>query len=69
MAAWVRGTGEPPYPLADACQDHLIGLAIEESTRSGEPVTTAREPWAARPHAPIKEEWPDKPGNETTTLP
>jgi predicted dehydrogenase len=46
-AAWAAGTGEAPYPLAEACQDHLIGLAIEESARSGRPVTTGREPWAS----------------------
>lgn len=45
-AAWVRGTGEPPYPLAQACQDHLVSLAIHESGRTGAPVTTAQEPWA-----------------------
>ncbi|SFJ65705.1 Gfo/Idh/MocA family protein [Cellulomonas sp. KH9] len=44
--AWVRGDGPAPYPLADGCQDHLLGLAIEEAARTGEPVTTAAEPWA-----------------------
>ena len=44
--AWVRGDGPAPYPLADGCQDHLLGLAIEESARTGAPVTTSREPWA-----------------------
>ena len=39
--AWVRGDGPPPYPLADGCQDHLLGLAIEEAGRTGEPVRTA----------------------------
>ena len=46
MGAWVRGSGPPPYPLADGCQDHLIGLAIEEAARTGRTVTTTREPWA-----------------------
>lgn len=45
--AWVRGEAEQPYPLADGCQDHLLGLAIEEAGRTGAPVTTAREGWAA----------------------
>ncbi|HEY4269778.1 MAG TPA: Gfo/Idh/MocA family oxidoreductase [Galbitalea sp.] len=45
-AAWVGGTGPAPYPLAEASQDHLIGLAIEESAASGAPVRTGREPWA-----------------------
>jgi predicted dehydrogenase len=44
--AWVRGDGPAPYPLADGCQDHLLGLAIEEASRTGAPVRTAREPWA-----------------------
>jgi predicted dehydrogenase len=48
-AAWCRGTGEPPYPLAEACQDHLIALAIEESVRSSRPVTTTREAWTTGP--------------------
>lgn len=46
MAAWILGDGPAPYPLADGSQDHLIGLAIEESAASGQPVTTAREAWA-----------------------
>jgi predicted dehydrogenase len=47
MAAWVRGEGEPPYPLAAGCQDHMVALAVEESAVSGEPVTTFVEAWAA----------------------
>ncbi|MFK3979113.1 Gfo/Idh/MocA family protein [Micromonospora sp. NPDC050397] len=45
--AWARGEGPAPYPLAEACQDHLISVAIEESARTGQPVATTREPWAA----------------------
>lgn len=44
--AWLRGEAPPPYPLADGCQDHLLGLAIEESATTGEPVTTTAEAWA-----------------------
>ena len=47
MAAWCRGDGAPPYPLADGCQDHLVALAIEESAASGAPVATSVEAWAA----------------------
>ena len=47
MAAWCRGDGPPPYPLADGCQDHLVSLAIDESASSGAPVTTSVEAWAA----------------------
>jgi predicted dehydrogenase len=46
MAAWRRGEAESPYPLADACQDHFLGLAIEQSVLSGAPVTTSVEAWA-----------------------
>jgi predicted dehydrogenase len=49
-AAWCRDEGAPPYPLADGCQDHLVGLAIEQSAASGAPVTTSAEAWA--PPAP-----------------
>lgn len=45
-AAWVAGEGPPPYPLAEGCQDHLVGRAIVESARTGTPVRTAVEPWA-----------------------
>ena len=48
-AAWCRGAGPPPYPLSEACQDHLLALAIEHAARIGEPVTTSREPWASPP--------------------
>jgi predicted dehydrogenase len=44
--AWARGEGPPPYPLAEACQDHLISLAIGESLRTGGPVSTSKEAWA-----------------------
>jgi len=43
---WVRGEAEAPYPLADACQDHLISLAIDESVRTGGTVEVAPEPWS-----------------------
>lgn len=44
-AAWVRGDGPPPYPLAEGAQDHAIGLAIEEAAGTGRTVTTGAEPW------------------------
>ncbi|MFG6202141.1 Gfo/Idh/MocA family protein [Nonomuraea sp. JJY05] len=44
--AWARQEGPPPYPLAEACQDHLISLAIGESAKTGGPVTTGKEAWA-----------------------
>ena len=45
MAAWCRGEGPEPYPLAQGCQDHLIALAIGESTARETPVTTGAAPW------------------------
>ncbi len=44
--AWARGEAAGPYPLADACQDHLLGLAIEESARTGADVRVTKEKWA-----------------------
>jgi predicted dehydrogenase len=46
--SWTRDEGEAPYPLAEAMHDHHVGLAIEESARTGAPVTLAPEPWAAK---------------------
>lgn len=45
MGRWVRGEGSAPYPLAQACQDHALGLAIEESARTGADVRVAKEVW------------------------
>ncbi len=44
--AWARGEGPEPYPLAQGCQDHAIGLAIGESARTGADVRVAKEVWA-----------------------
>jgi predicted dehydrogenase len=46
MAGWVRGDGPPPYPLAEAAQDQLVALAIEEAAELDRPVTTTTEAWA-----------------------
>jgi hypothetical protein len=46
MGQWCRDEGEPPYPLAAACQDHLIALAMAESLASQSPIVTTGEPWA-----------------------
>jgi hypothetical protein len=48
MAAWVRGAGPPPYPLAEGMQDQLLALAVEDAAGTGQPVTTTAEPWSAR---------------------
>jgi predicted dehydrogenase len=47
MAAWVRGTGPPPYPLAEGAQDDLLALAVEAAADTGHEVTTTTEAWAA----------------------
>jgi predicted dehydrogenase len=44
-AAWAVDAGPEPYPLADGCHDHLIGLAIDESVATSGPVTTGPVPW------------------------
>ena len=46
MADWVEGKAQAPYPLAEACQDHLISLAIDESIATGKNVTTQKQAWA-----------------------
>jgi len=45
--AWAGGEGPAPYPLAQACQDHLLALAIDESLASGGTIRTTRQPWAS----------------------
>jgi predicted dehydrogenase len=43
---WRRGETDPPYPLAEGCQDQLLSLAIGEAAAGGVAVTTGVEPWA-----------------------
>lgn len=45
-SSWVAGTAAEPHPLAEACQDHLIGLAMTEAAHSGAVVQTAVEDWS-----------------------
>jgi predicted dehydrogenase len=47
MAAWVRGHGPAPYPLAEGAHDHLIALAIEDAADTDRTVTTTAEPWTS----------------------
>ena len=44
---WARDEAPEPYRLAEACQDHLLALAMEESVGNGTPVTVRRESWAS----------------------
>ena len=46
MSDWVNGSGPAPYPLAQASQDHLISLAIDESLEKGIAIKTGIEPWS-----------------------
>jgi len=34
------------YPLAEACQDHYLGLTIADAAAAGQPVATETQPWA-----------------------
>jgi predicted dehydrogenase len=45
-AAWARGAGAPPYPLAEGLQDHLVALAVEESAGTDTTVATGVQAWA-----------------------
>jgi len=45
MGEWCRGTGDEPAPLADACQDQLISLAVKEAVDTGADVSTSIEDW------------------------
>ncbi|WP_225753401.1 Gfo/Idh/MocA family protein [Actinotalea sp. Marseille-Q4924] len=44
--AWARDEGAAPYPLAEACEDHAISLAIQESARTRQDVRVSGMPWA-----------------------
>ncbi len=46
VGRWARDEGPAPYPLAQGCQDHAVGLAIEESARTGADVKVESEVWA-----------------------
>ena len=46
MVDWIEEKGVAPYPLAQASQDHLISLAIDESLEKGKVVVTGVEAWA-----------------------
>lgn len=46
VGAWARDEAVGPYSLAQACQDHALGLAIEESARTHQDVVVEGEPWA-----------------------
>lgn len=45
-ADWVRDAGPPPYPLAQACEDHALSLAVHRAAESGDAVRVVPGPWA-----------------------
>ena len=51
MADVLQGMGEytrsgpEVYPLAEAMQDHYLGLCIREAAEKGEPITASAQPW------------------------
>jgi hypothetical protein len=45
MADWLAGKAPAPYPLAEACQDQLISMAIDESIATGKQVATQKQAW------------------------
>jgi predicted dehydrogenase len=45
MGEYVRG-GPEVYPLAEAMQDHYLGLKIREATETGQPVVATAQPWS-----------------------
>ncbi|UQX89425.1 Gfo/Idh/MocA family oxidoreductase [Jatrophihabitans telluris] len=47
-ARWSVDEGPAPYPLAEACHDHRLGLAIDESVATGQDVRVDTEPWMAQ---------------------
>ncbi|GLY17134.1 hypothetical protein Kisp01_41490 [Kineosporia sp. NBRC 101677] len=47
MAAWRRGEGPAPYPLAEACHDHAVSLAVEQAAVTGGTVEVSGVPWTS----------------------
>jgi predicted dehydrogenase len=46
-ARWRAGDGPPPYPLADACQDALLGHLLHRAAERGTLERSGQEAWAA----------------------
>ena len=45
-ARWQAGDGPAPYPLADACQDALLGHLVHRAAERGSVERSGLEPWA-----------------------
>ena len=46
MASWINNEGPEPYPLAQASQDFMVSLAIDEAVITGLKVETKKGSWA-----------------------
>jgi predicted dehydrogenase len=46
MGSWARRDGPAPYALAEAMQDHYLGLLIRAACEGGEPQSAVRQAWA-----------------------
>ena len=44
-SSWLHDGGPQPYPLADGCHDHRLGLAMEEAAATDAPVRVPPPPW------------------------
>ncbi len=44
-SSWLHDGGPQPYPLADGCHDHRLGLAMEEAAATDAPVRVPAPPW------------------------
>ncbi len=53
MAAYVRG-GDPPYSLAEACQDRYLDILSAQAAETGQPVRSQPQPWSEALTSPTK---------------
>jgi hypothetical protein len=51
---WAAGEGPAPYPLADACQDQAIALAMHRSATEGTAVRVGPEAWSSSVAGPAR---------------
>jgi predicted dehydrogenase len=51
---WAAGEGPAPYPLADACQDQVIALAMHRSASEGTAVGVGPEAWSSSVAGPAR---------------
>ncbi|MCW2839173.1 MAG: hypothetical protein JWR55_656 [Aeromicrobium sp.] len=51
---WAGGEGPAPYPLADACEDQAIALAMHEAASGRGPVLSGPEAWSSSLQGPAR---------------